>query len=356
MSGILAGAAFAYLTGNYFGHAVTDVFMASAPGVDPQLWEVIGVGVQCAGGCAAWRAVQRSMRGAMAGFWHSTLGRYVIGRIAGTAVFAALAKLGLVIATYGLAYVLGGIAAVFGLKAVAALFPAFQVAVYALAAAFAWPLRTPVKVTIGKGTRRVRRLYRSLYMGCGGSAAFATIFDEWANRWRPGMIFLGHSMHDRFWPVGIKDDRMMLTIGSNGSGKGETSILTNLLQYPGSVFCNDVKGQNAAVSAQRRREMGQKVYILNPMNSLGKGTAHLNPLNLLDPNSKNYVEDIFSIVDALVVPSSGNNRFWDEAARTVIAGAIDFLMRRCTGEFVPPADYAKQFEDEQLDEEEPVNE
>jgi len=267
-----------------------------------------------------------------------------------------LAKLGMIAAAHGLAYALVGVAEVFGLNAAIALVPAFKGAVYMLGMTAAWLSRTRVKELIGKGTRRLRRLYRSLHMGAGGSAGFATIFDEWANRYRPGMIFLGHSLHDRFWPVGIKDDRMMLTIGSNGSGKGETSILPNLLSYPGSVFCNDVKGQNAAVSAQRRREMGQRVYILDPMNSLGKGTAHLNPLDLLEPNSKNYVEDIFSIVDALVVPGSGNNRFWDEAARTVIAGAIDFLMRRRTGEFVPPADYAAQFEEGQSEEEESVNE
>jgi len=341
-SGILAGGAFAYLTGNYFGHAVADVFMASAPGVDPKLWEVIGVGVQCAAGCAAWRVVQRSMRGAMAGFWHSTLGRYVIGRIAGTAVFGALAKLGLVISAHALAYAFIGVADVFGFNAAMAVFPAFKFGVFALAAAFAWPLRTPVKVAIGKGTRRLRRFYRSLHMGAGGSAGFATIFDEWANRWRPGMIFLGHSMHDRFWPVGIKDDSMMLTIGSKGGGKGETSILPNLLSYPGSVFCNDVKGQNAAVSAERRRELGQDVHILDPMGTLEQGTAHLNPLDALDPESTNYIEDIFAIVDALVIAGNTQNRFWDESARTVIGGAIDYLVRRQGEEFIPPQEFAEQ--------------
>ena len=71
----------------------------------------------------------------------------------------------------------------------------------------AWHLRTPVKVCIGKGSRPLRRLVRSLGMGGGGSSAFAGICEEWANRWKPGMILLGASMFDSKWLVGIRDDR-----------------------------------------------------------------------------------------------------------------------------------------------------
>ena len=47
------------------------------------------------------------------------------------------------------------------------------------------------------------------------------------------MIFLGHSLHDRHWPVGVKDDRMLMTLAGNGGGKGESAIINNLLTYPG---------------------------------------------------------------------------------------------------------------------------
>ena len=97
---------------------------------------------------------------------------------------------------------------------------------------------------IGKSTRKPRQWYRSFNFGRGGSAGFASILEEWANRWRPGMIFLGHSLHDRRWPVGVKDDRMLMTLAGNGGGKGESAIINNLLTYPGSVFINDTKEQN----------------------------------------------------------------------------------------------------------------
>ena len=39
-------------------------------------------------------------------------------------------------------------------------------------------------------------------------------------------------------------------------------------------MCQDFKGQNAAVTAQRRPDMGRAVHILEPM---GEGGAGLNP-------------------------------------------------------------------------------
>ena len=78
-------------------------------------------------------------------------------------------------------------------------------ALYLATTSIVWRLRTPAKVIIGKSTRKPRQWYRSFAMGRGGSAGFASILEEWANRWQPGMIFFGHSLHDRHWPVGIED-------------------------------------------------------------------------------------------------------------------------------------------------------
>ena len=44
---------------------------------------------------------------------------------------------------------------------------------------------------------------------------------------------------------------MLMTLAGNGGGKGDRCHhSTNLLTYPGSVFVNDTKGQNAAVTAR----------------------------------------------------------------------------------------------------------
>jgi type IV secretory pathway TraG/TraD family ATPase VirD4 len=182
-------------------------------------------------------------------------------------------------------------------------------------------------------------VYRSLRFGNGGSSTFAGIGEEWANLWTPGKLFMGYSLYDRHWPVGIKDDRMVTVLGANGAGKDATVIIPNLLGYTnGSAFVVDIKGQAAAVTARAREEAGQKVYILDPFDMLKNGTARLNPLDGLDPNSGTYVEDIYSIVDALVIESGNeHNRFFVESARTVIAGAIDYIVRRHHEEFAEEA-------------------
>jgi type IV secretory pathway TraG/TraD family ATPase VirD4 len=82
--------------------------------------------------------------------------------------------------------------------------------------------------------------------------------------------------------------------------------------------------------------MGQTVHILEPM---GKGGAQWNPLEPLDPAAADYVEQIDAIVDALVIAGDGKNLFWDESARTLIAGLIDYVVRRDRDdEFVPPVE------------------
>jgi type IV secretion system protein VirD4 len=167
-------------------------------------------------------------------------------------------------------------------------------------------------------------------MGVGGSSGFAGLLEEWANPWKPGMILLGASMHDRRWLVGVKDDRHMLTISSTGGGKGRSAILPNLLSYPGSVLCLDVKGQNAAVSARARQELGQKIRIVAPMGApegVEDMVAGFNPLAELNPASPDYAEQVDLIADALVIPGDARSQFWDENARTVIAGLIDYIVR-----------------------------
>ena len=254
------------------------------------------------------RATKRALMGTSAGFWQTNVGRYLIGRLAGTAVYTALvAALCYIrrptrwrIARSGPIYLIGW-------KAVMAMAPAIPWLNWGLPAIGAWYLRTPAKVLIGKSSAPLRRYYRRLRMGNGGSAGFAGICEEWANRWRPGMIFFGHSLADRHWPVGIRDERMLCTLGGNGSGKGESAIINNVLLHDGSMFVNDPSGQIAAVTAEALRRKGYEVHIIDHMNVLGQGTSRLDPVAELDPNALNYVSQLKQLVDAMAI-SSGSGR------------------------------------------------
>jgi hypothetical protein len=321
---------------SHFAIGTAHAFEISAPD-DAQVADVFWAVVIVVVAYGVFQGLRRVLRGGGSAFWTSTLGRWLIGRIAGTMVFAGLLGIGFFLPVYALASVLDVLIRL-GVPLSNTLLGCIVLLMWAVAIPAAWHLRTAVKVCIGKGSRPLRRLIRSLGMGGGGSSAFAGLCEEWANRWKPGMILLGASMFDRKWLVGIHDDRGFGVVAGNGAGKGRSSIIPTLLTYRGSVYCQDFKGQNAAVTAQRRRDMGQDVHILEP---LGEGGARFNPLQALDPKATDYVEQIDAIVDALVIAGDAKSLFWDEAARTLIAGLIDYVVRcDSDSEFEPPADDA----------------
>jgi type IV secretory pathway TraG/TraD family ATPase VirD4 len=335
LNGMIVGFFLACVTQNALGLSLAASF-GPLNHEQQMVAEGIGIGAFIAAGGLCGYVVRRVFRRRTSSFWASTLGRWVIGRVAGAAVYGALVAVLWNPAIYAVAYLLAGVGSVAGVQAVAPLFLHVQVLIWIVALSAAWPLRTPVKERIGKASRPVRRLFRSLHMGRGGSSAFAGILEEWACRWKPGMVVLGASMFDRHWLVGIKDDRMLLTAAGNGSGKDRCSIIPNLLKYPGSIYCQDFKGQLAAVTAQARRDMGQSVHILDPMGVLMEKVSCFNPVAMLDPKARDYVEQIDAIVDALVIGGDDKNRFWDDAARTLISGLIDFVVRRDSDrEFMP---------------------
>src|ERR1700742_1897145 len=71
------------------------------------------------------------------------------------------------------------------------------------------------------------------------------------------------------------DNRHLCTFGATRSGKGATVIVQALLQVPHSVVVIDPKGQNAAITARRRRGVGQDVYVLNPFGVHAGAPWHL---------------------------------------------------------------------------------
>ncbi|WP_167392134.1 type IV secretory system conjugative DNA transfer family protein [Mesorhizobium sophorae] len=253
------------------------------------------------------------------GLWNSALVRRVIGLTAGALLYAALFT-----ASASMERTLDGDTGIIG---------------SGIAAIFAWRARRPAKIFLGRATRPVRRLFSFRHFGMGGSSRFVGLFDEWANPWEPGDVLLGRSMYDPKWLVGIKDDRHVATIATTRAGKGRSVIIPNLLTWPGSALVIDPKGQNACVTALKRGSggdlsecLGQTVRILDPFGEikdpeLQSYVARFNPLAALDLRANDYAERVGVIADALVVPSSdGKDSFFDNAARALISGLIDYVV------------------------------
>lgn len=252
--------------------------------------------------------------------WETGFGRRVIGLTAGSALFLTMT------AAFGIV-----IDALTG----SAIFSAV------VAAGFAVPLRRRAKIFLGRSTKPLRWFLGSRHTGIGGSARFSGLLDEWSYPWAPGQILLGRSKYDPRWLVGITDDRHLCTIATSRAGKGRSQIVPNLLTWPGSAIIIDPKGQNACISALKRGPggegvtsgMGQTIRILDPLEEIAdpevkKLVARFNPLEALDPKAKDYVERVRSIADALVLTGGDNkDAFFDSAAKTLIAGCIDFVRR-----------------------------
>lgn len=121
-------------------------------------------------------------------------------------------------------------------------------------------------------------------------------------------------------------DRHLLTVAPTRAGKGVSSIIPNLLMYPGSVVVIDPKGENAMTTARQRQAMGQAVHIIDPWGiacgALGIAPARFNPMDWLVAGGEDITENAMMLADALVVSTTGDDRFWDEEAKALLTGLL----------------------------------
>jgi len=142
-------------------------------------------------------------------------------------------------------------------------------------------------------------------------------------QFRPGDFYLGRSETGE--AVGLRDDRHVhISCGTRG-GKGVSIIIPNLCVWPGSVVVIDPKGENAMVTARRRGRgsdycigAGQTVRLLDPFDVMrlpDSEKASFNPLDTLDPDVEESIDEAARIADALVVSEKSSDPFFDESAR-----------------------------------------
>ncbi|MFC1609703.1 type IV secretory system conjugative DNA transfer family protein [Myxococcota bacterium] len=113
----------------------------------------------------------------------------------------------------------------------------------------------------------------------------------------------------------------VLTCAPTGAGKGVGCVIPNLLDYPGSVFCLDVKGENFAVTGKARAQ-SQPVFVIDPFGTTGAQTASVNWLDFIDPSSEECVADAAEIADTLVVRGDNLDPHWDDSAASLLQGLL----------------------------------
>ncbi|HEX2842114.1 type IV secretory system conjugative DNA transfer family protein [Hyphomicrobium sp.] len=121
----------------------------------------------------------------------------------------------------------------------------------------------------------------------------------------------------------------LLTMAPTGGGKGVSCAIPALLTWRGPAIVVDPKGENYAVTAERRRQMGHLVHRLDPFSIAGDDIGDsLNPMDLIDPHSDCF-EDNAAVVAKLCMQehASHNDPFWDERATAMIVAVICELFR-----------------------------
>lgn len=199
------------------------------------------------------------------------------------------------------------------------------------------------KKRISRFINKIR--FRRHRFGKGGSAKFGTMIDDWASEYEYGDILLGTSLYDKWLfkktKIGHNDDRHLITIAGNRTGKGRSSIIPNLINWPNSALVIDPKGTNTTVTALHRGYGGgrvkyykkQNVHVVDPFNIVTDPNIKkefFNPLSVIDINSKTVTEDIDYLSDAIILPevSSKNGDHFRVNAKAVVSGVIGHLLTK----------------------------
>jgi type IV secretion system protein VirD4 len=151
----------------------------------------------------------------------------------------------------------------------------------------------------------------------------------------PSSVIVGRDAHGGL--LSLNDDRHLLTVAGSRAGKGLSMILPNLARYGGSVCVLDPKGENATLTAECRGQgrgiaatgLGQDVAVIDPFRVADVAEdlrAGFNPVADLDPASPRFIDDCYSIADALVIATAKDmNDHWNSTARLVLRGFVAWV-------------------------------
>jgi type IV secretory pathway TraG/TraD family ATPase VirD4 len=199
-----------------------------------------------------------------------------------------------------------------------------------------WIVLVLVVLRIGGGwiPGPVRRLWASLFTAAvrdtHGTAHFGTARDAVRHLApaAPADAFVLGVMRDapRNTDRRFRQDGHLLICAPTGAGKGIGAVIPNLLDYPGSAFVLDFKGETYAVTARTRRSMGHDVILIDPFGITGAATHHLNWLDTLDPGDPDVVSRAAGLADMLVVAEGADSEsHWNDTARELLRGLLVYV-------------------------------
>lgn len=148
---------------------------------------------------------------------------------------------------------------------------------------------------------------------------------EW-HRYEHGRVLIGRHRNGRLLWDGT--DRHILVLAPTRTGKGVSSVLTNLLLCRNPMVVTDPKGENFAVSYRRRLAMGHKVVVLDPFRITGQHEFHAtcNVLKRVDVVGANRDRDRDEAqkISEMILPDTASQKdpHWNIEGRALMTGLI----------------------------------
>jgi type IV secretion system protein VirD4 len=109
------------------------------------------------------------------------------------------------------------------------------------------------------------------------------------------------------------------------SGKGVGIVIPNLLTWPDSVVCSDIKIENFAITSAYRQKHGQQCFLFNPASSQYK-THRYNPLAYINEDPYFRIDDIQKIGNMLFPDMPGTDVIWTATPRSLFLGIVLMLL------------------------------
>lgn len=125
------------------------------------------------------------------------------------------------------------------------------------------------------------------------------------------------------------EESHLVTIAPTGFGKGRSAIIPTCLEYPGSMVVIDPKGEAAAVTARRRRELGNDVVVIDPFKVSTDTPDTFNPFDVMKATDLG-IEEFSLLFPTLLHPDSKNgglnDPFWNIKGDDLIAGITAMIL------------------------------
>lgn len=137
---------------------------------------------------------------------------------------------------------------------------------------------------------------------------------------------------DRGIILGRVGQRCLMLSGQQGvalaapprAGKGTGVVIPNLLNWPDSVICVDIKRENWTLTAGFRAANGQECFLFDPFSEEGR-TARWNPFFYVSEDPVRRVNDLQRIAEMLYPDPPNVDPFWTASARSLFLGIALYL-------------------------------